>query len=294
MKEILIASGKGGTGKTSLRACFAILAGECVLADCDVDASNLPLLLKPEQQEAFAFFAGVVPKIDRNACIQCGTCSQVCRFQAIVPTERGPIIRDFCEGCGVCADHCPQKAIRLQARRCGKWMRSKTSCGTLFHAELLPGAENSGKLIAQIRRAAREEAEKRNIPWMISDGPPGIACPLISSATGADYAVLVAEPTPSGIHDVRRLAEVLGQFSISFSVLSNKADLNPEFTMELEQWCLRNHRPFLGRIPFDPLFPTALQNGKTVLDYPDSSAARQIHQLWNLLQSTIQQGDKKC
>ena len=296
MKEILIVSGKGGAGKTSLAACFAQLAHHAVLVDCDVDASDLPLLLHPEVTEQHEFFSGVIPVIDSARCTRCGICGALCRFEAI-SCEHGvaELSSGSCEGCGVCADHCPAQAITLTARRCGEWMRSGTACGTMFHAALLPGAENSGKLIAEIRAAARREAESQNCDWLLSDGPPGIGCPVISAVTGVDFAVIVTEPTVSGIHDMKRLAALLRQFETPFALLVNKSDLNLAAAAELKQFCAANRIPMPGEIPFDPLFPAALRDGKTVLDYPESSSAHIVAAIWSkLTHSLIQPGESSC
>lgn len=296
MKEILIVSGKGGAGKTSLAACFARLAHRAVLVDCDVDASDLPLLLHPEVLEEHRFSSGVIPEINRERCMRCGRCIDLCRFHAIAPGSDGQaeLRSGACEGCGVCADHCPAGAITLTERHCGRWMRSRTVFGTMFHAGLLPGAENSGKLISAIRAAARHEAEKQHCDYLLSDGPPGIGCPVISAATGIDFAVAVAEPTVSGIHDLKRLMVLLRQFETEFALVVNKSDLNHAATAELEQFCARNRIPVLGRIPFDPLFPAMLRDGKTVLEAPDSSAACHVAAIWHQLTRLFTQGEPSC
>lgn len=296
MKEILIVSGKGGSGKTSLAACFAQLAGNCVLADCDVDAADLALLLHPETTQSQEFFAGVLPEIDPTRCNHCGACVANCRFHAI-SRSRGvlEVISGSCEGCGVCAGSCPAGCIELKTRLCGHKMRSQTRYGIMFHAELLPGAENSGKLVAELRRAAKAEAEASARQWLIDDGPPGIGCPVISASTGVDYAVIVTEPTVSGIHDMRRLAALLEQFEIPFALVVNKADLNVSATAELKRFCDEQKIPLLGEIPFDPAFPEMLCEGKTVLERPDSHAAQMIKKIWNNLKSTLPTGEtQKC
>jgi len=296
MKEILIVSGKGGSGKTSLAACFAQLAGNSVLADCDVDAADLALLLHPEATETRDFFAGVLPKIDPTRCNHCGACVSNCRFHAISFSGKVPVIASAsCEGCGVCAGVCPAGAIDLKERLCGHLMRSKTRYGTMFHAELLPGAESSGKLVAELRRAAKTEAEANTCQWLIDDGPPGIGCPVISASTGVDYAVIVTEPTVSGVHDMRRLAVLLEQFEIPFALVINKADLNLSAVAELKKFCAEHPIPLLGEIPFDTAFPEMLCQGKTVLERPDSNAAQMIKKIWNNLKSTLPTGEtQKC
>lgn len=287
MKEILVISGKGGTGKTSLTACFAQLSSNAVFCDCDVDASNLPLLLAPETQETYSFSAGWEPQLDLQKCTHCGTCRDVCRFHGISwSCEGGPeLIPGLCEGCGVCSDHCRSHAIAMRQRLCGGWHQSVTSRGLLFHAELNPGEENSGKLITELRRAARTAAEHQNADWLISDGPPGIGCPVISSMSGADLVLLVTEPTPSGLHDLRRVAKLARQFEIPVQVVINKWDLNPALSEEIAQVCRDECLMELGRIPYDPRFPGLLRDGKTILSIPDSASALEITTIWRKITS---------
>lgn len=288
MKELLILSGKGGTGKTSITGCFALLAASPVLLDCDVDASNLPLLFSHEILEEREFKAGFAPRIMQEKCVSCRLCEKLCRWGAITFENGTPDIEETCEGCGVCADNCPKKAILMEEKLCGKLFHSRTPFGDLFHARLLPGRENSGKLISELRRLAKEEGEKRNAELLISDGPPGIGCPVISSATGVDHAVIVTEPTLSGIHDMRRLASLLRQFEIPFALLINKADLHNEHTLGLEKWAEENRIPLLGKIPFDPFFPQALQAGKSILEFaPDSPLSGKIRSIWKKIESFL-------
>lgn len=286
MKEILIVSGKGGTGKTSLSACFARLSSNCVFCDCDVDASNLYLLLSPEIQEVHEFFAGLVPLIDLQKCSSCGKCQELCRFQAIAMTDNGPHRGEgVCEGCGVCADNCPEHAIEMHPRHCGRYYRSKTAYGQLFHAELFPGEENSGKLIAELRQAARAGAEQEKVDYLISDGPPGIGCPVISSMSGVDLVLAVTEPTPSGIHDLKRVVELAHQFEIPVRVIINKWDLNPALSGEIAEFCSKNDFAEIGRIPYDPIFSELLRKGRTVLSAPDSAPAIEIKKIWQKIKT---------
>ncbi len=288
MKEILIVSGKGGTGKTSISACFAQLSGNSVCCDCDVDASNLHLLLSPEIKEQHDFQAGWTPETDISKCTSCGKCKNVCRFKAISMTDGHPeLFPGMCEGCGVCADHCPAGAIELRPRLCGRWYFSHTKYGPLFYAELLPGEENSGKLIAELKKAAVAETEKLSADYLISDGPPGIGCPVISSMIGADLVLAVAEPTPSGIHDLKRLALLVRQFEIPMQVIINKWDLNPEISKEISDFCKDKNFAEAGRIPYDPLFTKLLKEGKTILNAPESAPAMEINRIWQRLKSTI-------
>lgn len=288
MKEILMLSGKGGAGKTSITACFAQLSQQGILVDCDVDASDLHLLLQPETTETHEFFAGFLPEINDAICSHCRQCYDVCRFHAIdFVGDQPKVIADSCEGCGICADHCPTQAIHLESRLCGQWMRSETTHGPMYHAALFPGAENSGKLVAEIRRATKKEAETGHYDLILSDGPPGIGCPVISASSGVDYAVIVTEPTITGLHDMKRLAQVLAQFEIPFGLIINKADVNWQLTADLKNWCQAHHVDLLGEIPFDPQFSHQLRAGKTILEAPHSGSADLIKTIWKKLISTI-------
>ncbi len=285
MKEILIVSGKGGAGKTSLCASFARLAQNTVLVDCDVDASDLHLLLKPEVHETHPFTAGFLPEIDAVRCIRCGKCASLCRFAALETRDGLPELREeACEGCGVCATHCPAGAIEMLPRDCGEWYDSTTANGRMFHARLLPGGENSGKLVSEIRRAAREYANETNAEQILLDGPPGIGCPVISAMTGVDLAVIVTEPTVSGLHDLKRMLELVKNFETNCAVLLNKADLNREISLEIRNFCAKNGIETIGAIPFDPLFVQALREGKTVADFPDSVPGRNVIEIWNRIE----------
>lgn len=286
MKELLVVSGKGGTGKTSLSACFAQLSSNAVFCDCDVDASNLHLLLSPEILEEHDFYAGWAPSLEESKCISCKRCQEVCHFNAIAWKDGKPEwIRGVCEGCGVCSDHCPESAIMLTSRHCGRKYFSGTQYGPMFHAELFPGEENSGKLIAELRKEARQKAENFHAKYVISDGPPGIGCPVISSMSGTDLVLAVTEPTPSGIHDLKRLVHLAYQFEIPVRVIINKWDLNTNISEEIASFCRERNIPEIGRIPYDPLFGKLLKEGKTVLSMPDSLPAVKIKEIWKKINS---------
>lgn len=290
MKEILIVSGKGGTGKTSLAACFAQLTANAVFCDCDVDASNLPLLLKPTGAAKEAFYAGAEAEFDLTKCAGCGKCAELCRFNALAMKDGKPeLTAVMCEGCGVCAMYCPAGAAVMVPRRRGEWFAASTAFGPLFYARLRPGGENSGKLVTRLRRAARAEAEKRHADYLVSDGPPGIGCPVISAMTGADLAVLVTEPTPSGLHGLERVAELARQFQLPVKAVVNKCDLNPEVTAAAEKFCGAHNIDVIGHIAYDPWFSEALRNAVTALSRPESGPAREIKRTWLKITSIFNQ-----
>ena len=235
MKEVVILSGKGGTGKTSIVGSFAALAQNKVLADCDVDAADLHLLLSPSIKQENEFWSGQVAFIDEEKCTQCGLCQDVCRFDAIDDFKIDPI---SCEGCGFCSHICPVEAITMKESLSGRWFISDTKYGPLVHARLGIAQENSGKLVALVRQHAKQIAERDGLDYIISDGPPGIGCPVISSLSGANLALLVTEPTLSGIHDLERVLGVCRHFDIPALVCVNKYDLNTDNTRQIEDYCL--------------------------------------------------------
>ncbi|MGD8252661.1 MAG: ATP-binding protein, partial [Desulfobacterales bacterium] len=226
MDEIVVLSGKGGTGKTSLTAAFAHLSGNAVFCDLDVDAPDLHLLLSPQVLATHAFISGNEAVIDPNRCSGCGLCSEMCRFGAVSGTQPFRIDTLKCEGCKLCVALCPESAISFPEKHCGNWYRSKTRFGTMLHAQLFPGEENSGRLVALLRQEARRLAEAEGSLTILSDGPPGIGCPVISSLSGATLAAIVTEPTPSGIHDLKRILDLCTHFRVPASVLINKCDID--------------------------------------------------------------------
>lgn len=279
MKEIVVISGKGGTGKTTFTASFAALAEQkAVLADCDVDAADLHLLLHPTIRHREEFRSGKTASIRQDACTHCGKCQAVCRFDAINDV---PVIHGFaCEGCAVCAHICPEQAIDLRENVCGEWFRSETAYGTMVHARLGVAEENSGKLVAIVRQQAKELAKTQNKSLVLIDGPPGIGCPVISSITGADVVFVVTEPTLSGIHDLRRVTELAAHFSIPTAVCVNKYDINSEMTAEIQKYCLAQDIHFLGKIPYDRAVVQALVEKKPIVTMPDTNIARQLRAIW--------------
>ncbi len=281
MKELVVISGKGGTGKTSVTASFAVLAGRSVLADCDVDAADLHLLLKPEIRAKHEFISGWEAVVSPEKCRGCGTCRAVCRFGAVAVRNGKAVIDPFsCEGCGVCVKFCPEQAILFPERHCGEWYESETRYGTMIHARLAPAAENSGKLVTRVRKAAREAAGNEMCDFLLVDGPPGIGCPVIASVTGADAVFIVAEPTVSGEHDMGRVLQLAGHFKIPVLFCVNKWDLNPAKTEAMEAQAVAFGATVMGRIPYDMIFNHALVQGEPVVRFPENRAAQSIFKIW--------------
>lgn len=274
MRELVILSGKGGTGKTSLTAAFAYLAENNVLCDADVDAADLHLLASPEVQQTTAFMGGGIAEIDKDKCIECGTCREVCRFDAI--SEEFVVNPISCEGCGVCVDMCPEQAIDFPAQKCGEWFISDSRFGPMVHARLGIAEENSGKLVSVIRKEARELAEEKGLDLLITDGPPGIGCPVIASISGATAIVIVVEPTVSGLHDMERVAELAAHFSIPGMICINKCDLNPELSAEIEAAALKRNMKLLGKVPFDPIFVKSMVKGQNIFEYEEDSPTKKV------------------
>lgn len=287
MKELTIISGKGGTGKTSLTAALADLADDCVIADCDVDAANLHLLLAPQVDHCHEFISGTIAVIDEQGCTQCGECQRLCRFGGISATPPYTIQPSGCEGCGVCARFCPQQVITMEPRRCGEWYQSHTEQGAMIHARLDVGAENSGKLVSLVREQAHQWAKAHNIPLLLIDGPPGIGCPVIASITGADHVLIVTEPTLSGLHDMERIIDLLEHFSIPGSLCINRWDINPNMTRQIRDAAARRHVDCVGLIPFDRHMVNAQLKAQPVVRQHDSIAAMAIRDLWNNLNGLV-------
>jgi MinD superfamily P-loop ATPase len=278
MKELVVLSGKGGTGKTSIVGSLAAIAGSKVLADCDVDAADLHLLLRPEVREEHEFWSGQVAAIDRERCTGCGLCRDLCRFKAIDASFKVDAIS--CEGCGFCSRICPAGAIGMEENLAGRWYISDTAYGPLVHARLGIAQENSGKLVATVRQQARQMAEKMGLDYIITDGPPGIGCPVISSLSGASLALLVTEPTLSGRHDLERVLEVCRHFGVQSIVCINKYDINRDNTRQIEGYCLNQGIKVAARIPFSNVFTEAMQRGQPVVEYSRDRVSWQIKALW--------------
>lgn len=284
MKEIVIISGKGGTGKTSITASFAYLGGSnIVAADCDVDAADMHLLLQPDFAKSEDFYSGVIANINQDKCTQCGKCAEVCRFNAIPIINEQYIIKPLnCEGCGYCARVCPTEAITMEEQNVGKWHISETKVGnTLVHARLGIGAENSGKLVAKVKNEAGRIAKETGKDFVLVDGSPGIGCPVVSSLSGADFVVLVTEPTVSGIHDLKRVYELVNKFKIKAGCIINKSDLNLQISDEIERFLRKENIIHISNLPYDETFTMAMTNGQTIVEYNDNSLKALLTESWN-------------
>ena len=284
MPEILVISGKGGTGKTSLTAAFAHLAGNSIICDLDVDAPDLHLLLHPNTQQQHDFHSGYAASIQPNRCGGCDTCLQMCRYDAIRPAAPTPVVDPLrCEGCKVCVEFCPDNAIAFTAKHCGTWFSSDTRFGPMLHAQLFPGEENSGRLVALLRQKAKEKAKALKEPLILADGPPGIGCPVISSLPGVNLAVVVTEPTPSGLHDLERIGSLCDHFKIPVAVIINKSDLSATLTQEIDAFCQGRDYSVVAQLPHNPVFVHAMVQGQTVTEYSDGSPGQQIRQAWDYI-----------
>lgn len=293
MKEVVIVSGKGGAGKTSITAAFVALANGSVVADCDVDAADLHLVLAPRETERHAFYSGHEAIIRQDECVQCGGCLAHCRFDAVVMngkqagSARFSIDPVFCEGCGVCVRFCPVQAIDFAEQLCGEWMISDTDYGPMVHARLHTAAENSGKLVATVRREAKKIAAAQSRKLIILDGPPGIGCPVIASITGATLVLAVTEPTVSGEHDMERLLALARHFNITAAVVVNKWDINKKITRRLEKRAQESGAIPVGRIRYDVAITAAQVQGRSVMDQPESDAAVDSALLWARIQELM-------
>ncbi len=297
-KQLIILSGKGGTGKTSLTAAFAYLAAfsphaiETVLVDADVDAANLGLILGPRIQERNEFWGSAIAEIDKNLCQMCGNCVSVCRYDAVFPGDEpgdsywiDPIA---CDGCAACVYACPENAITMIPQQEGEWFRSETDFGTLFHAELFPGADNSGKLVTLIKQHGRLLAQDQVIPLVMVDGPPGIGCPVISASAGADLGLIVTEPSAAGIADLKRIHETLKHFRIPTVICINKADMYPAGCETIYEYAATQGATVIGEIPYDPAITNAMVQGKSVNIFaPTSPSALAIEEVWQALYARL-------
>jgi len=295
LSEIAVISGKGGTGKTTVAGCFAALAAGAVLADCDVDAANLGLILRPTIKETHDFTASRQAVIDPEVCTGCGTCADVCRSEAVEEREAGTsgsrggtsgnrtvyeVNPYSCEGCGVCSHVCPSGAVSMEDVVSGQWFVSDTPHGSLVHARLGPGEENSGKLVTVVRNRAREIAREHGKDVVIIDGPPGIGCPVIASLSGVTRALIVTEPSLSAIHDMERVLQVCDHFGVPAGVLVNRCDIDEDNTRSIEERCAKQDVPVLGKLPYDPAVVKAMVRGVTAVEDADTEVARRLRAVW--------------
>jgi MinD superfamily P-loop ATPase len=299
MKQLIILSGKGGTGKTSVTAAFAHLAaqselaGKVILADADVDAANLELVLQPKLIEQQDFKGGKIAVINQDTCSACGDCQAVCRFDAIHYADPHPLSLSqrtrgeyhvdpiACDGCAACVYQCPSESITMREQIAGKFYFSESRYGPLYHANLFPGQENSGRLVTLVKQRARLQALDENRELVIVDGPPGIGCPVISAVSGANLALIVAEPTVAGVHDMHRVLQTVKHFGVQAMVCINKADIYPAGADEIEAFCRESGIETVGRIPFDSTVATAMVAGEAVTAFrPESASSVAIAEIW--------------
>ena len=288
MREIVVISGKGGTGKTSITAAFAHLAENKVICDLDVDAPDLHLLLEPHVLRREDFHSGHEAVIDPERCTGCGTCQDMCRFGAVLEDDgRYRIDPLRCEGCKVCVAFCPEGAIDFPPRHCGTRYVSDTRFGPMVHAQLFPGQENSGRLVSELKKEARKLAGEMGRDLILCDGSPGIGCPVISSLSQANLAVVVTEPTPSGLHDLERVAALCEHFRIRVAVIVNKHDLNPDHTAAIEELCRARGYTLAGRLPHDTVVTEAMVARKAVTELEDEDFGRRVRDAWTVIQGLL-------
>ncbi|MCD4745295.1 MAG: P-loop NTPase [Bacteroidales bacterium] len=287
MKQITIISGKGGTGKTSLTSAFASIAKNSIIADCDVDAADMFIILKPEIIKEEKYLGGKIAVIDYDNCTNCGICKEYCRFEAIENKNDKIVISDFaCDGCELCMRICPENAISMKQSDDNRWFVSNTRFGKMVHARLGIAEDLSGKLVAVVREEAKKIAKEQNNDHIIIDGPPGIGCPVIASITGIDIAVIVTEPTQSGLHDLIRVVNLIDNFKVKPFIIINKSDINNNMTKQIESYCNDNDLEVIANIPFDRIFIDAMVNRQTVIEFaPESDISKTISSVWSKISS---------
>ena len=290
MKEIVVISGKGGTGKTSVTASLAYLGKEnIIVADCDVDAADMHLLMKPTNTVREDFFSGVIAEIDNEKCIKCGKCAEVCRWNAIPVIDGNYEVQPLdCEGCGYCALVCPTDAIAMNEQNVGDWLISDIKTSTkMVHARLGIGAENSGKLVAKVKNEAKKLAEEEDKDYVLVDGSPGIGCPVVSSLSGANLVVLVTEPSVSGVHDVKRVYELIKKFGIRAVCIINKADINLEKVAELKEFFEKENIELIAQIPYNENSTKAMTMGKTIVEFDPDGLGSILNESWNKIKELL-------
>ena len=285
MKQIVVISGKGGTGKTVLTAAFASLAESKVMADCDVDAADLHLLLNPRIVKKSIFKSGSTAVVDKNLCTNCGKCLEVCRFEAILPGFTVDPIA--CEGCAFCSFVCPSQAITMEENISGEWYISDTKYGPMVHAKLGIAEENSGKLVTLVKQTARDMASAAGKEYVIIDGSPGIGCPVIASLADADLALIVTEPTLSGMHDMKRVVDVAGHFNVKTAVVINKFDINKKVTEEIIEFLKEEDIVHISNLVYDESFTKAMTIGKTIVEYNNSNLTKVLIESWDKIKGEI-------
>jgi MinD superfamily P-loop ATPase len=280
-KQVVILSGKGGTGKTTLTAALTALSQKCMVSDCDVDAADLDILLKPKIEQVGSYIGGKKAKINLSQCTKCGLCEKYCRFNAI----HSFIVDQLnCEGCGLCVLLCADNAIEFKESISGKFYSGSFNSSPFFSAKLIPGEGTSGKLVSEVKKQAGKSLQKSKLDWYFVDGPPGIGCPVNASLTGADLVIAVTEPTISGIYDLERLLQLTERFQITTTIVINKYDINLSMTERIKSFSRLNHIRLLGKIPFDETVTMSLMQEKIITDYPDSPATQAISTIWQSIQ----------
>jgi len=285
MNEIVILSGKGGTGKTSLSAAFATIRNNCIVADCDVDGADLHLILQPENYSVEKFITGHKANINYDTCTNCGLCIDYCRFDAISLKNGQVTISEIsCDGCKLCSRICPSKSIQMIPSDKSRWFAGNFRNGRMIHARLYPGEENSGKLVNVVRENARKISQETGWETIIIDGPPGTGCAVISSVTGTNKAIIVTEPTNSGFHDMKRILELVSNFKVQSFVVINKFDLNESISNKIENWCVEMNIPVIGKIAFDAQIVTAMINCQSIVEWkPESEASKEIISIYKTI-----------
>ena len=286
MEEIAIVSGKGGAGKTSIVGGIISILKDIVIADCDVDAPDMYIILSPEIEKQIEFYGGRFPVLDQDKCINCGICGEKCRFDAVHTIGDETKINYYrCDGCGVCSRICPVNAIKMESQVQGYWYISNTRYGKLIHAKLGIAQENSGKLVNFVRAGAKDRAREENAKYIIIDGPPGVGCPAISSLTGVNKAIIVVEPTLSGIHDAKRILQVIRGFKIKTGIIINKSDINQEMAQKVKNFSIAEKLPILGEIPYDKSFTEAIIQKKTIVEYNRDNFYSLFSNIWKSIQN---------